>query len=520
MKIMYFLAHPEDIGGAMKVLVKQASTMQMNGYEVLVVIQNNNRNAHIPEYDDLCKQNHLNYISLQYPIATCIEDIDICGCMEAYEAVKVIVKEYAPDLIHSIQLNITVEYVARELKIPHLMNIYQISPGMFNIRWLDIFPQYHSGDSEFYCRQWQQGLGIESRCIRVPYNLKKTAESRTDSPVSNRIEIVSIASFSQHKRQLEIIRFIEKCKNNGRSVHIRFLGADKGDYADKCHEYVKHHGLCAEVSFEGLVMGVEKYLEKSDLMMHASTCESYPGVIVEAMANRVPVLSTPVAGVPELLEDGVNGFLSKGYSADDLYEKFEQYIELRNENRIEEIINHAFDTYLTNHTYEVTSKKLEEYYMDILKNCEKNENRFIKIKDCFERVLRFGKEVHIDSCSEITKNILWYLYHIKQVVGEKKYHTAAIWGAGRLGDVAIEICKVLSLQLTAIMDTFQTGEKVGIEISRPSTEIINQVDIVFLAMRDHNACEINSQFIEKSGKIRNSNYFLILNNPCIQVRND
>jgi N-acetyl-gamma-glutamylphosphate reductase len=89
-----------------------------------------------------------------------------------------------------------------------------------------------------------------------------------------------------------------------------------------------------------------------------------------------------------------------------------------------------------------------------------------------------------------------------------------------LGDVAIEICKVLSLQLTAIMDTFQTGEKVGIEISRPSTEIINQVDIVFLAMRDHNACEINSQFIEKSGKIRNSNYFLILNNPCIQVRND
>jgi glycosyltransferase involved in cell wall biosynthesis len=106
-------------------------------------------------------------------------------------------------------------------------------------------------------------------------------------------------------------------------VHITLLGANKNTYTDMCKEYVESHGLSNEVTFEGFDLDVEKYLGKSDLMIHASTCRSYPVVIIEAMGNRVPVIATPVAGVPELLEDCVNGFLAKGYYADDLYEAFE-----------------------------------------------------------------------------------------------------------------------------------------------------------------------------------------------------
>jgi hypothetical protein len=400
------------------------------------------------------------------------------------------------------------------------MNIYQISPGMFHIKWLDVFPQYQSGDSKFYCRQWQQGLGIESRCIRVPYDGEKTDSYRKGNPLSNRIELISIAAFSQHKRQLEIIRFVEKCKNHGFSVHIRFLGSDKGGYADNCREYVENHGLSAEVSFEGLVMGVEKYLCESDLLVHASTCESYPGVIVEAMGNHVPVLATPVAGVPELLVDGVNGFLTKGYSADDLYESFERFLAVRNEERMGDIINHAYDTYLANHTYEATFHKLDEYYRSILKNSVKNENRFVKIKNSFLRVLQFGKDIHIDSYSKETESLLWFIYHIKQIVDEKQYRTAAIWGAGKFGSVAIEFCKILSLQIIGIMDSFKTGEKEGFIISQPSGDMIKKADVVFLAMADTDACEENSLFIENMGKIRNESYFLVSNNPCIQIRYD
>jgi hypothetical protein len=240
-------------------------------------------------------------------------------------------------------------------------------------------------------------------------------------------------------------------------------------------------------------------------------------VIVEAMGNKVPVLATPVAGVPELLIDGVNGFVSKGFSADDLYEAFERYITFRKEKRIADVVNCAYDTYLTNHTYEVSYQKLDEYYRDILTNQVKNETRFVTIKDSFERVLKFGKEIHLDSYSEKTKNLVWFLYHIKQIVDEHQYHTAAIWGAGKLCAVAIEFCKIFTLQIIGIMDSFQTGEKDGYILSRPSSDMIKKADVVILAMADIDACEENSLFIEKSGKIRNTSYFLISNDPCIQI---
>jgi hypothetical protein len=67
------------------------------------------------------------------------------------------------------------------------------------------------------------------------------------------------------------------------------------------------------------------------------------------------------------------------------------------------------------------------------------------------------------------------------------------------------------------MDKYKNGEKDGIVISKPSGDMINKADVVFLAIADIEACEENSLFIEETGKIRNSNYFLISNNPCIQL---
>jgi glycosyltransferase involved in cell wall biosynthesis len=47
----------------------------------------------------------------------------------------------------------------------------------------------------------------------------------------------------------------------------------------------------------------------ADLVVCASDIESLPRSLTEAMAFGTPVLSTRVFGVPELIEDGVNGFL-------------------------------------------------------------------------------------------------------------------------------------------------------------------------------------------------------------------
>jgi glycosyltransferase involved in cell wall biosynthesis len=50
-------------------------------------------------------------------------------------------------------------------------------------------------------------------------------------------------------------------------------------------------------------------MEGADLLVLPSFAEGVPVVLMEAMASRIPVIASRVAGVPELVEDGVSGFV-------------------------------------------------------------------------------------------------------------------------------------------------------------------------------------------------------------------
>ncbi|MCL6262743.1 glycosyltransferase family 4 protein [Craterilacuibacter sp. RT1T] len=70
-------------------------------------------------------------------------------------------------------------------------------------------------------------------------------------------------------------------------------------------------GLAADVDFLGWVGGAErdKLLAEADLMVLPSYNEGLPISLLEAMAWSLPIISTRVGGIPELVSDGVSGLL-------------------------------------------------------------------------------------------------------------------------------------------------------------------------------------------------------------------
>jgi glycosyltransferase involved in cell wall biosynthesis len=74
---------------------------------------------------------------------------------------------------------------------------------------------------------------------------------------------------------------------------------------------VRSAGVADHVRFTGYRSQAEvrEHLERSDLFVLPSFAEGVPVVLMEAMAAGVPVVATNVAGVSELVEDGVNGIL-------------------------------------------------------------------------------------------------------------------------------------------------------------------------------------------------------------------
>ena len=70
-------------------------------------------------------------------------------------------------------------------------------------------------------------------------------------------------------------------------------------------------GLSQNVEFVGYKSQgeVRKYLQQTDIFVMSSFAEGIPVVLMEAMGAGVPVVATQIAGVSELVEDGVNGYL-------------------------------------------------------------------------------------------------------------------------------------------------------------------------------------------------------------------
>jgi glycosyltransferase involved in cell wall biosynthesis len=71
------------------------------------------------------------------------------------------------------------------------------------------------------------------------------------------------------------------------------------------------------VIFTGRRDDVARVLDASDVLLVTSDREGMPHVILEAMVAGTPVVSTRVAGVPEMIDDGVHGLLVPTGSADD-----------------------------------------------------------------------------------------------------------------------------------------------------------------------------------------------------------
>lgn len=69
-------------------------------------------------------------------------------------------------------------------------------------------------------------------------------------------------------------------------------------------------GLGDRVEFIGDIGGIDRLMAVSDILVLSTCYESLPLSIIEGMRAGLPVIATNVGGIPELVSDGVNGYLA------------------------------------------------------------------------------------------------------------------------------------------------------------------------------------------------------------------
>lgn len=118
--------------------------------------------------------------------------------------------------------------------------------------------------------------------------------------------LVHTSNFRSVKRTDDVIRiFAEVVKK----IPAKLLMVGDGKERADCEQLCRDLGVAADTRFLGKQDAIEEILSVADLFIMPSKSESFGLAALEAMACKVPVISSNAGGLPELNADGVTGFL-------------------------------------------------------------------------------------------------------------------------------------------------------------------------------------------------------------------
>jgi N-acetyl-alpha-D-glucosaminyl L-malate synthase BshA len=134
------------------------------------------------------------------------------------------------------------------------------------------------------------------------------------APNNERI-LVHTSNFRKVKRATDVIRIFKKVNEK---IPSKLLMVGDGEDRVNCEALCREFKICENVRFLGKQDAVEEILSVADLFVMPSHSESFGLAALEAMACKVPVISSNTGGLPELNVQGVTGFLSDVGDVDDM----------------------------------------------------------------------------------------------------------------------------------------------------------------------------------------------------------
>ena len=151
---------------------------------------------------------------------------------------------------------------------------------------------------------------------------------------------------------------------NKKYKNIRLLIIGEGEDRIILENMVKDLQLDNVVKFTGLIPNTElpNYLQMGDIFVLPSLSEGFPNVLLEAMAAGLPIISTNVCGLSEIIKDGENGYLVDPRNHEILAEKI---LFLVQNPKIQERISNNNLKEIMKYSWSSVTEQIEQIYYSI-----------------------------------------------------------------------------------------------------------------------------------------------------------
>ncbi len=173
--------------------------------------------------------------------------------------------------------------------------------------------------------------------------------------------VIHVSNFRKVKRVRDVVIAFSKIASKIKAKLL--LVGDGPEMTDICG-LVGKLSLDKEVLFLGRQDHLEELYSMSDLMLLLSEKESFGLVALEGMACGVPCIGTRIDGIPEVIEDGYNGFLCELGNTDDVADK--ALLLLKNDELLNRFSRQAMSVPAERFASEMIVSQYEDVYESVL----------------------------------------------------------------------------------------------------------------------------------------------------------
>ena len=165
---------------------------------------------------------------------------------------------------------------------------------------------------------WHASPSLWPRLHVVRCGLDASFLASPAAPIPERPRLVFVGRLAPEKGAALLIEAAARLRDDGVRVELVLIG--DGPTRREIEQAVKRDGLADTVTLLGWLDSerIRGEILASRALVLPSFAEGLPVVLMESLALHRPVVSTWVAGIPELVQSGVNGFLVPAGSVDDL----------------------------------------------------------------------------------------------------------------------------------------------------------------------------------------------------------
>lgn len=173
--------------------------------------------------------------------------------------------------------------------------------------------------------------------------------------------LICVGRLCEQKGQLLLVEAAKKLLDA--NVAFELVLAGDGEMRPQIERLIQQYALQNHITITGWISSeaVRQHILNARVLVLPSFAEGLPVVIMEAMSLRRPVISTYIAGIPELIKDNENGWLCVAGDVDALTNAMQHALSVPLD-KLQEMGDAAYSAVIAQHDIDIEAAELASYF--------------------------------------------------------------------------------------------------------------------------------------------------------------